>query len=56
VGLAQPGDVIVAAADGYRGVAVAGGQVLGMARNAGVIAFVIDGRVRACKGIASKAV
>lgn len=53
VSLAQPGDVIIAATDGYRGAAVAGDQVIGMARNAGVIAFVTDGCVRDRKGIAA---
>jgi len=51
VSLARPGDVIIATACGYRGAAVAGDQVLGMARNAGVIAFVTDGCVRDQKGI-----
>ena len=44
--LLQRGDVIVAAADGYRETAVVGDLVLGMARNLGAVAFVTDGCVR----------
>ena len=44
--LLQAGDVIVAAADGYRETAVVGDLVLGMARNFGAVAFVTDGCVR----------
>jgi 4-hydroxy-4-methyl-2-oxoglutarate aldolase len=51
--LGQAGDVILAAADGYRGAAVTGDNLLGMARNAGVVAFVTDGCVRDRKGIAA---
>ena len=43
--LLQAGDVIVAAADGYRETAVVGDLVLGMARNLGAVAFVTDGCV-----------
>lgn len=49
--LAQPGDVIVAAADGYMGTAVIGDLLLGMMRNCGVVAFVTDGCVRDIPGI-----
>ncbi len=49
--LLRPGDVIVAAADGYRETAVVGDLVLGMARNRGAIAFVTDGCVRDIPGI-----
>jgi 4-hydroxy-4-methyl-2-oxoglutarate aldolase len=47
----QKGDVIVAAADGYRETAVVGDLVLGMARNQGAVAFVTDGCVRDVPGI-----
>ena len=49
--LLQAGDVIVAAADGYRETAVVGISVLGMARNLGAVAFVTDGCVRDIPGI-----
>ena len=46
-----PGDVIVAAADGYTGCAVTGDLLLGMARNRGLAGFVTDGMVRDVPGI-----
>jgi 4-hydroxy-4-methyl-2-oxoglutarate aldolase len=49
--VAEPGDVIVAAADGYRGTAITGDLLLGMAKNRGVVAFVTDGAVRDIPGI-----
>ncbi|QCI64117.1 RraA family protein [Phreatobacter stygius] len=49
--LVQPGDVLVAAADGYRETAVVGDLVLGMARNLGAVGFVTDGCVRDVPGI-----
>ncbi len=49
--LAQPGDVIVAAADGFLGSAIMGDNVAWMARNAGVAALVTDGAVRDAAGI-----
>jgi 4-hydroxy-4-methyl-2-oxoglutarate aldolase len=49
--LLQRGDVVVAAADGYRETAVVGDLVLGMARNLGAVAFVTDGCVRDIPGI-----
>jgi 4-hydroxy-4-methyl-2-oxoglutarate aldolase len=49
--LAQPGDVIVAAADGFMGTAVVGDLLLGMMRNCGVVGFVTDGCVRDIPGI-----
>lgn len=49
--LAQPGDVIVAAAEGFAGAAVMGDNVAWMARNAGVVALVTDGAVRDAAGI-----
>jgi 4-hydroxy-4-methyl-2-oxoglutarate aldolase len=51
VALAQPGDVIVAAADGFRGTAVVGDNVCLMARNAGCTGIVIDGMARDLDGI-----
>ena len=47
----QPGDVIVAACNGYTGCAVTGDLLLGMARNCGAVAFVTDGCVRDVAGI-----
>ena len=47
----EPGDVVVAAADGFRGTAVTGDLLLGMARNLGAVAFVTDGCVRDIAGI-----
>ncbi|WP_282605764.1 RraA family protein [Pelagibius sp. Alg239-R121] len=46
VALAEPGDVIVAGTDAFKGAAVAGDLVLGMAKNKGVVAFVTDGMLR----------
>ena len=48
---AEPGDVIVAATEGYRGVAVMGDLMLGMARNKGLAGLVTDGPVRDVEGI-----
>jgi 4-hydroxy-4-methyl-2-oxoglutarate aldolase len=47
----EPGDVIVAAADGFSGLAVTGDRVASMARNQGAVAMVIDGTVRDTPGI-----
>ena len=49
--LVRPGDVIVAATDGYTGCAITGDLVLGMARNAGAVGFVTDGCVRDLVGL-----
>jgi 4-hydroxy-4-methyl-2-oxoglutarate aldolase len=49
--LAQPGDVIVAAADGFTGTAVIGDIVAAVGRNRGVRGFVIDGAVRDRPGL-----
>jgi len=49
--VAQPGDVLVAATDGFMATSVAGDLLLGMARNAGVAGFVTDGCVRDIAGI-----
>lgn len=44
--IAQPGDVIVVATDGYIGAAVTGDNVSGMMRNKGIAGLVTDGLVR----------
>lgn len=51
VALARPGDVIIAAAEGFTGSAVVGDLLSGMARNKGVAAIVIDGMARDRDGI-----
>jgi 4-hydroxy-4-methyl-2-oxoglutarate aldolase len=48
---AKPGDVIIAASDGFTGTAVVGDNVALMARNAGVVAIVTDGMARDQDGI-----
>lgn len=48
---AKPGDVLVVAADGYEEASVAGDVLLGMARNAGIVALVTDGMVRDLDGL-----
>ena len=47
----RPGDVLVAATDGFTGTAVAGDRLTGMARNGGAVGFVTDGCVRDLVGI-----
>ncbi len=47
----QPGDVVMAAADGFAGLAVCGDRVAGMAKNQGAVALVIDGMARDTPGI-----
>jgi 4-hydroxy-4-methyl-2-oxoglutarate aldolase len=49
--LAEPGDVIVVAADGFAETAVVGDNVAMMAANKGVAAIVIDGMARDSTGI-----
>jgi 4-hydroxy-4-methyl-2-oxoglutarate aldolase len=49
--LAEPGDVIVVAADGFAETAVVGDNVAMMARNKGIAAIVIDGMARDSTGI-----
>jgi len=49
--VAAPGDVVLAAADGFEATAVSGDLMLGMAKNKGVAAFVTDGLVRDITGI-----
>ncbi len=51
VALAEPGDVIVAASEGFAGAGMAGDLVAGMARNRGCAAIVTDGMVRDRDGI-----
>jgi 4-hydroxy-4-methyl-2-oxoglutarate aldolase len=48
---AQPGDVLIIASDDYEEASVAGDVLLGMARNAGVVALVTDGMVRDIDGL-----
>ncbi len=49
--LAEKGDVIVAAADGFTGTAIIGDNLAAMARNRGVAALVTDGLVRDSAGV-----
>ena len=49
--IAEAGDVIVAAADGFLDAAICGDVVAGIARNRGVTAFVTDGAVRDLDGL-----
>ncbi len=51
ISVAEAGDVIVAAADGFLGLAVMGDRVAGMARNRGAVGLVTDGAVRDTPGI-----
>jgi 4-hydroxy-4-methyl-2-oxoglutarate aldolase len=48
---AQPGDILVAATDGFTGTAVTGDLLLGMARNRGLAGLVTDGLARDLAGI-----
>lgn len=48
---ARPGDVLVAATDGFSGAAVAGDLLLGMARNRGLAGLVTDGLIRDLAGV-----
>jgi 4-hydroxy-4-methyl-2-oxoglutarate aldolase len=48
---AKPGDVIIAASDGFTGTAVVGDNVALMAKNAGVVGIVTDGMARDQDGI-----
>jgi 4-hydroxy-4-methyl-2-oxoglutarate aldolase len=49
--IATPGDVIICATDNHERSAVTGDLLLGMMKNAGVVAFVTDGFVRDRAGI-----
>lgn len=51
VAMAEPGEVIVAASEGFTGSGMAGDLVAGMARNRGAAAIVTDGMVRDRDGI-----
>jgi 4-hydroxy-4-methyl-2-oxoglutarate aldolase len=46
VAVCEPGDVLIAVADGFTGCAVVGDLLLGIAKNRGAAAFVTDGLVR----------
>jgi 4-hydroxy-4-methyl-2-oxoglutarate aldolase len=48
---AQPGDIMVIAADGYTEAAIVGDVLAGMARNKGVAAIVTDGVARDVEGL-----
>ena len=47
---ARPGDILVAATDGFTGTAVTGDLLMGMARNLGVAGLVTDGMARDQRG------
>ena len=49
--MAEPGDVIVAANEGFDGAAIIGDVLAGMARNRGVAGIVIDGFARDLTGL-----
>jgi 4-hydroxy-4-methyl-2-oxoglutarate aldolase len=49
--IAEPGDVVVCAADGFEHTAVTGDLLLGMLQNKGCVGFVTDGAVRDLPGI-----
>jgi 4-hydroxy-4-methyl-2-oxoglutarate aldolase len=51
IALAEPGDVIVAAGDGFTGTAIVGDNMAAMARNRKVAAIVADGLVRDSVGV-----
>ena len=51
VALAEPGEVVVAACEGFTGAAMIGDLVAGMARNRGAAALVTDGLARDRDGI-----
>jgi 4-hydroxy-4-methyl-2-oxoglutarate aldolase len=51
IAFARQGDVLVCATDAYEEASVAGDNMLGMAKNQGVIAFVTDGMVRDVEGL-----
>lgn len=49
--ISGPGDVLVAATDGFTATSVTGDLLLGMAKNRGVAGFVTDGLIRDLAGI-----
>jgi 4-hydroxy-4-methyl-2-oxoglutarate aldolase len=48
---AKPGDILVAATDGFTATSVTGDLLLGMAKNRGILGLVTDGLVRDLTGI-----
>jgi 4-hydroxy-4-methyl-2-oxoglutarate aldolase len=48
---ARPGDILIAATDGFAGTSVTGDLLMGMARNRGLIGLVTDGLARDLAGI-----
>src|SRR5262245_28685357 len=46
VSLCEPGDVLVAATDGFSGCSVVGDLLLGIAKNRGAVGFITDGLLR----------
>lgn len=49
--LAQPGDVLIASAEGFEGSAVCGDLLAGMMRNKGLAGLIVDGAVRDLAGL-----
>jgi 4-hydroxy-4-methyl-2-oxoglutarate aldolase len=49
--VARPGDILVAATDGFTATSVTGDLLLGMAKNRGILGLVTDGLVRDLVGI-----
>lgn len=49
--VAKPGDILVAATDGFTGTSIAGDLLMGMARNRGLLGLVTDGLARDLAGI-----
>lgn len=49
--VAQPGDVVMAATDGFRATAACGDLMMGVAKNRGLAGFVTDGYARDTPGI-----
>jgi len=49
--VAQPGDILVAATDGFTGTSITGDLLMGMARNRGLLGLVTDGLARDLNGI-----
>ena len=51
--VAQPGDILVAATDGFTATSVTGDLLLGMAKNRGILGLVTDGLIRDLAGVLS---
>jgi 4-hydroxy-4-methyl-2-oxoglutarate aldolase len=49
--VAEPGDIVICAADAFARTAVSGDLLMGMMKNSGIAAFVTDGLVRDTPGI-----